>query len=293
MATNGKQADTTLETISQPLDESVDAPDSVQGKKVVVTVKSDAGTSDATEQPTQAETSTQNEIPDEIRAELAAISTTFAEKEKIERSPDLPLPADITNKVTKFLALSKVDQDHDRDFLQLLEMEPIMANSTLTPFARPLQLEYDPEWLAILRTFDPELQVGGKHSDTVSAHRGDTYYRDRIIEERAWIDENIKPDDLVIPQNFRITVERDDNQNALGQDEKDMPIEQTNPQTASLCKLIGIENKFDFSDEERIERMTAGPAAQPDGGNWRGGRGRGGGKGRGRSGRGRGRRGRW
>lgn len=290
--TNGISRNSTKKSDPQALDESVDAPVSVQGKIVTGQGESEPATGGLSQQPDKADDSASNGVSNEIRAQLAAMSSTFAEKEKIERSPDLPLPADITNKTTKFLALSKVEQGHDREFLQLLEIQPVSV-STPKPLARPIQLEYDPEWLAILRTFAPELQVGGIQTDRVSHHRGDTHYRDRIVEERAWVDVNIKQDNLIVPQNFEITVERDDKGNALGQDEQEMPLEQTNPQTADFCKLIGIENQFDFSEEDRATRVAAGPAPEPEGGNFRGGRGRGFGRGRGRGGRGRGRRGRW
>ena len=200
----------------------------------------------------------------------------------------------ITNKSTKFLALSKVERNHDRDFLALLEVEPLITPSQ--DIQRPLKLEYDPEWLAILRAFSDELILGGDARDKAPAHRGDTYYRDRIVEEEAWIEKNISKEQLIVPENFEITT---DEAKVTGQNDHKMPREQTNAQTTQFCKLIGIENKFDFSEEDRDARIAAGPPQDGRGGtggsqNYRGVRGGNrqsrGGRGRGR---GRGRGGRW
>lgn len=238
-----------------------------------------------------------NGVPEHLRAELEAMSTNFAPETRSETSPDLPFPKDITNKATRFLALSKPEKGRDNEFLQLLEIEPCTATEDPEPVQRPLKLQYDPEWLAILRTFSPELQVGGSPQDQVQAHRGDTYYRDQIVAEEDWIKENVVNKGLLqIPENFEITV-HDDQEDAVNIKERDMPREQTNPQTAAFCQLIGIDNKLDFSEEERDARMAAGAPASKGrgqghnrgrGGGNRGGN-RGGGRGWGRGGRGRGR----
>ena len=260
----------------------------------------DAGPADAFKAPeidTQIQSKdqdTQDEISEELRAELAGLSTKFSLDDQIEKSPDLPHPVNITNKSTKFLALSKVERNHDRDFLALLEVEPLITPSQ--DIQRPLKLEYDPEWLAILRAFSDELILGGDARDKAPAHRGDTYYRDRIVEEEAWIEKNISKEQLIVPENFEITT---DEAKVTGQNDHKMPREQTNAQTTQFCKLIGIENKFDFSEEDRDARIAAGPPQDGRGGtggsqNYRGVRGGNrqsrGGRGRGR---GRGRGGRW
>ncbi|KAK4940857.1 lariat debranching enzyme [Elasticomyces elasticus] len=242
----------------------------------------------------------QSEVSEEMRAQLAALSSNFTQEERIEVSPSLPFPEEISNKKTEFLALGKCEQY--QEFLQLLSVK-----STTSPeqeIVRPLKLSYDPEWLAIQRVFAPELQLGGHPSDKVPTHRGDTYYRDRIVEEQEWINEHVvKPGKLQVPENFGFTAPIYDPSLQFGAD--DMPREMTNPQTSVYCELIGIENKFDISEEERDFRMQQGPRpesagyidyhSRPRGGHGGGGRGRGGqgsgyrGGGGGRGGRGGGR----
>jgi hypothetical protein len=213
-------------------------------------------------------------IPDDLRAELATLSSNFADTEA-EATADLPFPEDINNTVTHFLALDKCEPR--RDFLQLLELGIVSGPST--PLQRPLKLEYDPEWLAILRVFAPELKLGGSPGDKIPAHRGETYYRERIIEEEEWVKENVvKEGKLAVPEDFTVTAPVYDA--GVEVEVSEMPREVTNPQTVGFCGLIGIECPFDVGEEERDERVNAGPR---EGSGWRGGRGgRRGGRGRGR-----------
>ena len=252
----------------------------------------------------------ENAIPDDIRAELAELSKNFAPPVQIEVSEPLPFPEEISNKTTHFLALDKCLPG--RHFLELLEIDslsnPIDADMA-SPIERPIKLKYDPEWLAILRAFASELETGGDREDRVAIHRGDTYYDERILEERKWVFEHITMEGkLEVPDNFTITAPiYDANQEVK---EEEMPREVTNPQTVAFCTLLGIDNHFDATEEDRDARILAGPKPVGDhhanrrggrnrGGGGRGGGGRGGGRGgkggrggRGGGGRGRGRGGR-
>ena len=234
---------------------------------------------------------TPHSVADDLRAELAALSSNFAEEPKVEVSPALPFPEAITNTITHFLALSKCEPN--QNFLQLLEIDSL--TSTEMPVKRPVKIEYDAEWLAILRVFAPELSLGGSPNDRGPEHKGEMYYRGRIEEEEAWVEKNIvKKGKLRIPENFTITAPVYDPDLEVKSEE--MPREVTNPQTRAFCEMIGIECPFDTTEEERDERMAAGPRGESASfrewkGRSRGGRGRGG-RGRGRGGRGRGRGGR-
>jgi lariat debranching enzyme len=238
------------------------------------------------------------EVSDTMRAQLAELSQGFAPVScRQQSSAPLPLPENIVNITTHFLALDKCERG--RNFLQLLEVEPI-SEQLHNSGVRPYKLQYDKEWLAILRAFAPELELGGDPTSRTPQHKGDTHYRERIMEEEKWIEEHVvKLGKLTVPENFTVTAPVYDHneQNSIA----DEPHEYTNPQTSEFCRLIGIENKFDISEEEREGRMAQGlrPAGKNfargnrDGGRGgRGGsfsaRGRGGG-GRGHGGRGRGR----
>ena len=238
---------------------------------------------------------TSGEVSEEMRAQLAALSSNFTTKERIEVSPPLPFPETITNKTTHFLALGKAD--YGQEFLQLLEVYSMTSPNE--EVQRPLKLSYDLEWLAIQRVFASELQLGGVSTDRVSPHRGDTYYREQIEREQEWVEEHVaKAGKLQVPQNFAVTAPVYDPNEQVAQG--DMPREVTNPQTSAYCELIGIANKFDMSEKDRDFRMQQGPRPesaeyhtyhnrpQRGGSRGRGGHrggtraGRGGGRGRGR-----------
>lgn len=240
------------------------------------------------------------DVSDNVREQLASMSTTFIPEKKIETSAALPFPAQtITNKTTNFLALSKAELG--QNFLQLMEIPGKLVDPDTPP-----KLEYDPEYLAITRVFSPELVIGSSPNDKIPPHRGDTYYRERIIEEEAWVKESIVDKGLlVIPENFEITSTGDHDPANTGIDQS-MPREVTNPQTEAFCKMLGINNPFNISEEARDELMAAGaPSDNQSRSGHRGGRGsyrgggnrgshRGGRGGRGGRGRGRGRgRGQW
>jgi lariat debranching enzyme len=245
------------------------------------------------------EANDRNAISDDMRAKLAALNPSFAKYEPVETSPALPFPEDISNTTTQFLALDKCERN--RHFLQLVEID-VLSEEKGTSQGRPYKLQYDPEWLAILRVFAPELQVDGDPNGRVPQHRGDTYYRKRIVEEEDYIKKHVVEADLIdVPNNFSITAPVYDPN--LQVDSRDMPREVTSPQTSAFCSMIGIENRFDITEEERDARIARGARPeQPRFGGGRGGRGGGrggfnnrggGGRGANRGGRGVRGRGRW
>lgn len=203
-----------------------------------------------------------NEVSEEMRAQLAALSSNFSQKsEEVKPSASLPFPTEITNKTTNFLALGKCEPY--QEFLQLLEINSITGPEM--PINRPIKLSYDPEWLAIQRVFAPELNLGGHAHDKTPPHRGETHYREQILKEQEWITEHVvKAGRLEIPEDFSITAPVYDPK--LNVSPHEMPREVTNPQTTAFCNLIGIENKFDIPEEERDARMSQGP--KPESAGW-------------------------
>lgn len=190
------------------------------------------------------------------------------------------VPTAITNKLTRFLAL---DKPHNRDpFMHLMKITPIQSTAA-DVFSAPFCLEYDKEWLAITRVFADELTLGDATAK-VPADKGEEYYKARILEEEAWVEENlVKTWNMLIPHNFQPSAPNFDPEVSLTT--TDQPPEYTNSQTTEFCKLIGIPNKFDLPESERTARMDAGPlpSRAGNGGHGRGGRG---GPRRGRGGRG-------
>ncbi|GAM90095.1 hypothetical protein ANO11243_081350 [Dothideomycetidae sp. 11243] len=222
-------------------------------------------------------------IPDAVRAQLPA---SFS-RAKTPPPVILPFPKDIANKTTKFLALDKC-LPH-RNFLQLTSVTA--SDSSLAKISRPVQLEYDKEWLAICRVFASHLTLGDK-SAAVPKDEGEAHYRPLIEKEELWVQTHlVDKDKMVVPQNFELTAPVYDE--AGGINDVRMPREYTNNQTSAFCQLLEIPNPFDISEEERDKRMSDGaaPSARQDnGGGYRGGFGGGRGRGRGRGyGRGRGR----
>jgi lariat debranching enzyme len=233
-------------------------------------------------------TDTTSAVSEDLRAQLPA---SFAKPPPRPEPTNQPIshPPGITNTKTNFLALDKC-LPH-REFLQVLSM-PAISDSNAS-FDRPLQLEYDREWLAITRVFASELTVGGDPNARAPPDLDESHYTPLIDASQTWIEENIK--DTTIPSNFQITAPVFDA--AAGIHVQGQPKEYTNTQTSRFCDMLGISNPFDISEEDREERMRVGP--RPDeqrrdggfrggsGGGRGGGRGRGNGRGRGGNGRGR------
>ncbi|KAF2739990.1 DBR1-domain-containing protein [Polyplosphaeria fusca] len=205
------------------------------------------------------------EVSQDVRDLLPA---AFA-RPTVETPQSLPFPTQITNKTTRFLALNKCLPG--RDFLQLLEVVP----HDRSDWQRPLQLEYDTEWLAITRVFASDLQVGDPNAP-VSADKGDAFYRPLIEKEMEWVEQNIvKAGKTVIPEDFERTAPVYDA--TQGIQVSGEPQEYTNPHTQTFCDLLQIPNPFHASDEERAEMLQRG--ARPDEGRPSRGRGRDGSRG--------------
>ncbi|GAB1208377.1 hypothetical protein APSETT445_007125 [Aspergillus pseudonomiae] len=239
------------------------------------------GPTDSIAKPAEDVEKDTGDISEEIRSQLPA---GFARPQPQTYAVNGPLPESISNKTTHFLALDKCLPN--REFLQLVEFSTI-SNPDGAQCERPYRLQYDKEWLAITRVFANDLQLGDATAKP-AADKGDTVYEPQIIEEEKWIEEHIvKPGKMGIPENFVPTAPPYDP--AVPITTEQMPPEYNNPQTAQFCELIGIENKFHLTDEEREARIAAGPRPvesrqnfsrhpRRDGGHGPG-RGRGGGRG--------------
>ncbi|KAK0766999.1 hypothetical protein N5P37_000729, partial [Trichoderma harzianum] len=237
---------------------------------------------------------TTGDVPEDLRAQLPA---SFARPTaKLRRTPGQPVPPGIENKEVRFLSLDKCLPG--RHFLQLCEVQPFKQEqlSLHPPQASGprYRLQYDAEWLAITRAFH-KFNIFGDHTAQVPEDLGEENYLPLIEAERAWVEENIvQKGKIDVPENFEITAPP----YVLGTPEivNNQPDEYTNPQTTAFCELLGIDNLWDASPEERKQRKAKGPRQEHDVGHGRGGgggRGRGGhafgrGRGRGRGGGGRG-----
>lgn len=218
-----------------------------------------------------------DKVPSDLRDQLPA---SFSRPPTVSK-PSYSHPEAITNKVTQFLALDKCLPG--RRFLQLLDIEPMAKSSDGNDNKKP-SLTYDKEWLAITRAF----RAINPLKSPIPYDQGEAYYRPLIEAEEIWVEENlVHTDKMQIPENFEITASTYDPK--VGLHPKGPLKEYTNPQTVAFCELLGIENYFAASEEER-EARRVNAARNGNGGGRHRGRGRGSG-GRGDSdGRGQGRR---
>lgn len=236
---------------------------------------------------------TNDEVSEALKAQLPA---SFFQKQRPKGVPGQPVPDTIFNKEVRFLALDKCLPG--RSFLQLCDVQPHSQPETKSEqdvsTSRKYSLQYDPEWLAIVRVFHDGLVIGDP-SAKVPEDMGEEHYAALIDTERTWVEENIVQKNLLdVPNNFEITAPP----YVAGTPEivTTMPEEYTNPQTQAFCSMLDIKNIWDASTEERQERrsvletnpeMFGEPARNKFGGGRGGKGGRGGGRGRGgRGGRG-------
>lgn len=222
-------------------------------------------------------------VPDDLRAQLPASFAKPAIQAREPRgTPGQPVPPTIFNTETRFLALDKCLPG--RKYIQLSYIKPITLIHEPTP--QELSLQYDPEWLAITRVFHQYLSIGDRKAKTPN-NEGETAYVEMIDKERAWIDENVvAKGKLAVPLNFEFTAPPHN----PGDPEKvqEQPDEYTSPQTAAFCELLGLQNLWDATPEERAARKAQGPPEEAPRASNHGGGHRGGGRGRGRGGFGRG-----
>lgn len=261
-------------------------------------IEDDAGN----EEPKQAHVTEQEPSRDDPTAQLPPTSSELDQDRKPRPAPGQPVPPTITNTKTRFLALDKCLPG--RKCIELVTVAPLdtesLSRDPPSPSSPPkkpgggggprFRLSYDAEWLAIQRAFAPTLVVGSGDAESPPAPSdlGEAAYRELVDRERAWVDEHVvRAGKLAVPNNFVQTAPP----HRPGRDPATVdrqPEEYTNPQTTAFCRLLGVEDHWDASAEERAERRARGPLGPPPvfsehggggGGGGGGGSGGGGGKG--------------
>ncbi|XP_051566380.1 lariat debranching enzyme-like [Myxocyprinus asiaticus] len=134
-------------------------------------------------------------------------------------------------KITKFLSLDKC-LPH-RDFLQIVEVADRPGSSE--------HLEYDPEWLAILKATDSLQKPSCKFWNPPQNNGLHTRWDFSASEEAMMEVVSDLSGDLCIPENFSLTVPAYDPSHPQPNSH---PAYSTNPQTTELCATIGLTDIY-------------------------------------------------
>ncbi|TRM60676.1 lariat debranching enzyme, C-terminal domain-containing protein [Schizophyllum amplum] len=151
--------------------------------------------------------------------------------------PPPPPPPYVPPKMTKFLALDKCLPR--RKFLEVID---IPTDATPTP-GNPT-FAFDPEWLAIVRAFNPLLSLEMKQTPFPPEAEA----RATVARELAWVQENVLAGcegqvvNVKDVQQFAPTLPGGDG--PQGRERFQQPPWFTNPQTVAFCEMLGIENKI-------------------------------------------------
>lgn len=213
--------------------------------------------------PNQAKPSSEeNEVSVDLREQLPE----GFKRQRQQSASYGPLPEEISNKKTEFLALGKCQNNFAcSEYLELLEILPVSEGCDAQG---PFTLQYDKEWLAITRVFADSLALGDPGFQ-IPPDLGDEVYKPRILAEETWVQENIvNKGKMEVPKNFEVTAPVYDP--AVSINTTEMPPEYNNNQTAAFCELVGIDNKFHLTPEEQEQRRGLVPRpAQNFRGNYR------------------------
>jgi lariat debranching enzyme len=244
-AVKGKAAVKNTDEIDLDLDSGSEGGANIEVKKNIVHIQTNTD---------QAEPSRdENEVSVDLREQLPE---GFKRQRQYSASYG-PLPDEISNKTTEFLALGKCKHEFAcSEYLELFEIAPASEGGDAQG---PYTLQYDKEWLAITRVFADSLALGDPGFQ-IPPDLGDEVYKPKILVEEAWVQENIvDKGKMEVPQNFEITAPIYDP--AVSINTTDMPPEYNNTQTAAFCELVGIENKFHLTPEEQERRRALVPRA--------------------------------
>ncbi|KAJ8012657.1 hypothetical protein DPEC_G00045170 [Dallia pectoralis] len=141
-----------------------------------------------------------------------------------------PAKGDTAPRTTKFLSLDKCLPY--RDFLQIVEVEDRSSS---------LGLEYDPEWLAILKATDSLQTVSPNYWNTPQNNGLHTRW-DFTVSEAAMLEAvHDLGGELSVPENFSLTVPAYDP--ARSQPHAP-PSYSVNPQTTELCATLGLTDIY-------------------------------------------------
>ncbi|KAK9457291.1 DBR1-domain-containing protein [Dipodascopsis uninucleata] len=173
---------------------------------------------------------------DEINLDDVVDEKSTVQEQAPDRSADIP--SEHGFRETRFLSLDKCVPR--RKFLHVVKV-PVREYSESYSESLEVNLQYDPEWLAITKSMDSKFPFTNPIVTLPSSTSTLEELKCDIKSAREWVENEIVQKNLLdIPRNFRKTAKY----SYEVKNEDDQPEAYSNNQTEQFCRMLDIKNSI-------------------------------------------------